>query len=114
MRKFLGILAMAGAVMLGAGAASAQGLDVRIGVGDQAPRHRVVQERVVQERYERPARYERPMRYEHPVRYERRVDRRPAMRTVCRTMVRQHVRPNGVVVRRPTEVCRRVVVDRRY
>jgi hypothetical protein len=54
------------------------------------------------------------MRYERPVVYERRVDRRPRMRTVCRTIVRQHVRPNGVVVRRPTEVCRQVVAGRRY
>jgi hypothetical protein len=28
-------------------------------------------------------------------------------------MIREHVRRNGVVVRRPTEVCRQVVAGRR-
>jgi hypothetical protein len=103
MRKFLGVLAMAGLVTFGAGAASAQGLDVRIGVGDPAPRYRAVEER-----------YERPRHYDRRWYRDRRVERRPPMRTVCRTVIRQHVRPNGVVVRRPTEVCRRVVAGRRY
>jgi hypothetical protein len=110
MRKFFGVLAMAGMVMIGSGAASAQGLNVRIGVDDPAPRVNVVRER-----YERPVRYERTERYERPVRYERRVRRGPPpMRTVCRTVVRENVRANGVVVRRPTEVCRRVVATSRY
>ena len=97
MRKFFGILAMAGLVTFGAGAASAQGVNVRVGVGDQAPHHRVVRER-----------------YERPVRYERRYERRPQMRTVCRTVMRQHVRPNGMVVRRPAQECRQVVAGRRF
>jgi hypothetical protein len=83
MRHIVGILAAAGLVVFGAGAASAQGVEVRV-VRDHYRPH--VERRVV-----------------HP----RRV------RTVCRTVVREHVRPNGVVVRRPTEVCRREVVGRR-
>lgn len=94
MRKFLGVLAVAGLTALGAGAASAQGVDVRIGpggvsVGESRPAYR---ERIVEER-----RYVRPAR----------------ARTVCRTEYRERVRGNGVVVRRPVEVCRQVVAGGR-
>ncbi|MGO4389264.1 hypothetical protein AB4Y85_17190 [Microvirga sp. 2YAF29] len=95
MRKILGVLAVAGLTALGAGAASAQGVDVRIGPGgvrveQNRPAYR---ERVVERRYVRPAR----------------------ARTVCRTEYRERVRGNGVIVRRPVEVCRQVVAGgRRY
>jgi hypothetical protein len=86
MRKISGILAVAGLVTIGAsGMASAQGVNVRIGIGDHGPRHHVVRNRVV----------------------ERRVVRR-APRMVCRTVIRERVRRNGVVVRRPIQECRRV------
>ncbi len=98
MRKILGVLAAAGMVALGSGAASAQGFSVRIG----EPGYRVVQER-----YERPA-------YRSRVIERRMVERPRRVRTVCRTVMRERVRPNGVIVRRPTEVCRRVVAGRRY
>jgi len=99
MRKFLGILAAAGLVTFGAATASAQEFSVRI--GDHGPRHHVVREV-----HERPAYRGRVV--------ERRVIERPArMRTVCRTVIRERVRPNGVVVRRPVEECRRVVAGRR-
>ena len=89
MRKMLGVLAVAGLTIFGAGAASAQGVNVQIGVGE--PGVRVMRDRrpVVERRY-----------------IERRVVR-PRGRLVCRTVIRERVRPNGVVVRRPTEVCRR-------
>ncbi|MCB8819132.1 hypothetical protein [Microvirga rosea] len=100
MRHFLGILATAGLVVFGSGVASAQGLDVRVGVGDRGPGMRVVRDEY------------RPAHRHHVI--ERRVIERPARsRTVCRTVVREHVRPSGVVVRRPTEVCRQVVGSRR-
>ena len=93
MRKILGVLAVAGLTALGAGAASAQGVDVRIGpggvsVGESRPAYR---ERVIERRYERPSR----------------------TRTVCRTEYRERVRRNGVLVRRPVEVCRQVVAGGR-
>ena len=95
MRKILGILAMAGLVTLGSNVASAQELNVRIGVDDGPRPH------VVHRTYERPA-------------YRHRVVERPArVRTVCRTVMRERVRPSGVVVRRPVEVCRQVVAGRR-
>ncbi|MGO4572053.1 hypothetical protein [Microvirga sp. 2TAF3] len=101
MRQFLGILAAAGLVVLGSGAASAQDLNVRVGVGDRGPGVHVVREDHV-----RPA-------YRHRV-IERRVVERPArMRTVCRTVMRERVRPNGDIVRRPTAVCRQVVAGGR-
>lgn len=100
MRKFLGILAMAGAVSLGSGAAFAQDVSVRFGVDDHGPRHRVVREV-----YERPAYRDRVI--------ERRVVRPARTRTVCRTVIRERVRPNGVIVRRPVEECRQVVAGRR-
>lgn len=93
MRKIFGILAVAGLTVIGAGTASAQGVGVHIGPGgvhltQQRPAYR---ERVIERRVVRPAR----------------------TRTVCRTEYRERVRPNGVVVRRPVEVCRRVVANRR-
>jgi hypothetical protein len=80
-------------MVFGAGAASAQGLDVRIGVGE--PGYHRVDRRVVREVY--PGRRVVERRYV-----------RPRSRTVCRTVVRERVTPAGFVVRRPTEVCRRV------
>jgi hypothetical protein len=96
MRKILGILALAGLTALGAGTASAQGIGVRIGESGV---------RVVQERPYRPAYRERVI--------ERRVVRPARTRTVCRTVIRERVRPSGVVVRRPVEECRQVVTNRR-
>jgi hypothetical protein len=92
MRKILGVLALAGLTVLGAGTASAQGVDVRIGPGGV---------RMVQEHHHGPRFHERVI--------ERRVMRPAPRRTVCRTVVRERVRPNGVVVRRPVEECRTVV-----
>jgi hypothetical protein len=37
----------------------------------------------------------------------------PRTRTVCRTVIRERVTRGGVLVRRPTEVCRQQVVGRR-
>lgn len=93
MRKVFGILAAAGLVVLGAGAASAQGVDVRIGPGGvRVERDRpVYRERVIERRVVRPAR----------------------TRTVCRTVMEERVRPSGVVVRRPVERCRQVVAGGR-
>lgn len=96
MRKFLGILAVAGMTALGAGTASAQGVGVHVGPSGV---------HVVQERHHGPAYRERVV--------ERRFVRPARARTVCRTEYRERVRPNGVVVRRPVEVCRRVVAGRR-
>ncbi len=76
----------------GAATASAQEFSVRI--GDGGHRHRVVREE-----------YRHPGYRRHVI--ERRV-MRPYARTVCRTVIRERVRPNGVVVRRPVEECRRV------
>ena len=96
MRKVFGILAVAGLVVFGAGAASAQGVDVRIGPSGV---------RVEQERAYRPRYRERIV--------ERRVVRPVRTRTVCRTVMEERVRRNGVVVRRPVERCRQVVAGRR-
>jgi hypothetical protein len=96
MRKVFGILAVAGLVVLGAGAASAQGVDVRIGPSGV---------RVEQERDYRPRYRERIV--------ERRVVRPVRTRTVCRTVMEERVRRNGVVVRRPVERCRQIVAGRR-
>lgn len=93
MRKILGVLALAGLTAMSAGAASAQGVGVRIG-----PNGVRIEE-------DRPAYRERII--------ERRVVRPVRTRTVCRTEYRERVRPNGVVVRRPVEVCRREVGGRR-
>lgn len=96
MRKVFGILAAAGLVVFGAGAASAQGVDVRIGPSGV---------RVEQERHHGPHYRERVI--------ERRVVRPARTRTVCRTVMEERVRRNGVVVRRPVEHCRQVVAGGR-
>ena len=96
MRKVFGILAVAGLVVFGAGAASAQGVDVRIGPSGV---------RVEQERDYRPRYRERIV--------ERRVVRPVRTRTVCRTVMEERVRRNGVVVRRPVERCRQIMAGRR-
>ena len=96
MRKMLGILAVAGLTVLGAGTASAQGVGVQIGPGGV---------RVVQEHNHGPRYRERII--------ERRVVRPARTRTVCRTVMEERVRPSGVVVRRPVERCREVVASRR-
>jgi hypothetical protein len=101
MRKFLNILAVAGLVTFSAGMASAQEFNVRVGVGDSGPRHH----RVVREVRERPV-------YRNRI-VERRVVRPVRTRTVCRTVMRERVRPNGVIVRRPVERCRQVVAGGR-
>jgi hypothetical protein len=99
MRKMLGILATAGLMIFGAGAASAQGVTIRIG----EPGYNRVERRVVRD-------YRPDYR---PVRViERRVVRPARTRTVCNVVVRERIRPNGVVVRRPQQVCRQVVVGR--
>jgi hypothetical protein len=100
MRKILTILATAGLVAFGSSVASAQEFRVRVGV-DDGPRHH----RVVRDRWERPVVSRRVV--------ERRIVRPAPTRTVCRTVIRERVRGNGVVVRRPTEVCRQVVAGRR-
>jgi hypothetical protein len=90
MRRIFGILAVAGLMALGAGgAASAQGLNVRIGIGDHGSRHHSARRRIGERRAARPAR----------------------SRRVCLTVIRERVRASGVVVRRPVEECRRVHVD---
>jgi len=96
MRKIFGILAVAGLTVLGAGSASAQGVDVRIGPGGV---------RLVQDHHDGPRYRERVI--------ERRVVRPARTRTVCRTVMEERVRPSGVVVRRPVERCRQVVAGRR-
>ncbi|MBF9197473.1 hypothetical protein [Microvirga terrestris] len=93
MRTIIGVLAVAGLTFFGAGAASAQGVDVRIGPGgvrleQNRPEYR---ERIIERRVVRPAR----------------------TRTVCRTVMEERVRRNGVVVRRPVESCRQVTAGRR-
>ena len=100
MRKLLGILAVAGLTVMGSGMASAQEFRVRIGVDDGPRYHRVVRDR-----------WERPV-VRHRV-VERRIVRPVRTRTVCRTVIRERVRGNGVIVRRPVEVCRQVVAGRR-
>ena len=93
MRKILTILATAGLVALGSGVASAQ--EFRVRIGDDHGSHRVVREV-----RERPS-------------FERRVVERRIVRPArTRTVIREHVRRNGVVVR-PAEVCRQVVAGRR-
>ncbi|MBJ6126618.1 hypothetical protein [Microvirga splendida] len=93
MRMILGVLAVAGLTFLGAGTASAQGVGVQIGPNGV----RVVQDRPV---------------YRERI-IERRVVRPARTRTVCRRVMEERVRPNGVIVRRPVERCRQVVANRR-
>jgi hypothetical protein len=75
------VLAFAG---LTAGPAAAQEFGIRIG----PDRPRVIERR----------------EYREPRVIERRVYR-PEPRRVCRTEIRERVRPNGVIVRRPVQVC---------
>jgi len=80
MRKILGILAVAGLTVLGAGTASAQGVGVSIGPdGVRLEERRPAYRERVERRYVRPAR----------------------TRNVCRTVMEERVRRNGDVVRRP-------------
>lgn len=89
MRKLVNTLLAAAVLATISGAASAQGFNVQIGprgvdVDDDRPRRRgVVEERIIRRE-------------------------RPVARTVCRTVIRERVRGNGVVVRRPVEECRTV------
>ena len=88
--KMAGLAAvMALSASAGSGSAAAQGFDIRIG-----DRPRVIERR------------DDYRDYRGPRVIERRVIRPAPRRTVCRTEMRETVRPNGVVVRRPTEVCR--------
>lgn len=81
MRHVLKIAMLAALVSAGAaastGSASAQEFRLRIGPDRDRVERRVIERRVY----------------------------RPAPRRVCRTEIREHVRPNGVVVRRPVQVC---------
>jgi hypothetical protein len=93
MRNLLKCIAIAGLVAVSGTVASAQGVNVRIGV-DNGDRY---ERRVVRERYA-------------PVTTRRIVERRivrpvPRTRTVCRTVIRERVVRAGVIVRRPTQVC---------
>ena len=83
MRHVLRIAVLAALVSAGAaagvGSASAQEFRFRIGPDRDRVERRVIERRII----------------------------RPApRRTVCRTEIRERIRPNGVVVRRPVEVCR--------
>ena len=93
MRLFYKVLAVAGLVALTGGTASAQNVNVRIGVGEPSR----VERQVVRERV-------RPVVTRRVV--ERRIVRPvPRTRTVCRTVIRERVVRAGVIVRRPTQVC---------
>jgi hypothetical protein len=85
MRHVLKIAALAALVTAGAaaspGSASAQEFRLRIGPDRDRVERRVIERRIV----------------------------RPSRR-VCRTEIRERIRPNGVIVRRPVEVC----TTRRY
>jgi hypothetical protein len=129
MRKLLIPLILGASVAIGAGAASAQSVNVQVDV--DRPSHRT--ERPPWRNFDRPTRVERPGMWDRDrqatgsvrvVQYHRArpgadrrfVERRYVMprrvRTVCRTVIRERIRPNGAIVRRPVEVCRRVVVRR--
>ncbi len=81
MRPMLKIAVLAAFVTAGAaasvGSASAQEFRFRIGPDRDRVERRVIERRVI----------------------------RPEPRRVCRTEIRERIRPNGVVVRRPVEVC---------
>jgi len=139
MRKLLTTL-MIGASMAVAGAASAQSVNVQVDVDDNGPRR--IERHLSRDDFDGPARLERrvqrnPIDDDEDVRVTRRIERRydadvvrpvpvvsrriverrfvapPRMRTVCNTVIRERIRPNGVVVRRPVEVCRQVLAGRR-
>jgi hypothetical protein len=103
MRRMLFPLMAAGMLVLGSAGASAQGFDVRIGVGD--PGYRTVQRRVYRD-------------YDDGYYGRRVVERRyfapTRSRVVCRTVIRERIRPSGAVVRRPIQVCDRVYGGRRF
>jgi hypothetical protein len=131
MRKLLTSLIVGASIAVVAGTASAQGVNVQVEM--DRPSHRM--ERHMSPDVDRATRLERrrgwdrdidatsgvrvERRYDmvHPVASRRIVERRYVMprraRTVCRTVVRERMRPNGVVVRRPVEICRRVVAGGR-
>lgn len=93
MKTWLRAALAAGVLAVSAGAANAQGVELRIDSVDRYERfHRDDERRVQYPSYE-------------PYRYR---DRRRA-REVCRTEIRRRVRPSGVIVERPVRVCRRVV-----
>ena len=75
MRRIFGILPVAGLMALGA--APAQGLNLRIGIGDHGLRRHAARSRIGERRAVRPAR----------------------SRLACRTVIRERVRASGVVVR---------------
>jgi hypothetical protein len=85
--KTAGLAALVAFAGLTAAPASAQEFGIRIG----PDRPRVIERRDYRE-------------YREPRVIERRVYR-GGPRRVCRTEMRERVRPNGVVVRRPVEVC---------
>ena len=98
MRRLVNTLVAATVLATISGAASAQGFNVQVGprgvdIDDDRPRRR----EIIEER--------RPRR---EVVEERIIRRDRPARTVCRTVVRERVRGNGVVVRRPVEECRTV------
>ena len=107
MKHLLKAFGLAGLLMIGAApGASAQDFGVRVGpggasIGVDGPRRRDRDVEVYEDR-------RGPRRGV----VEERIIRRPAARRVCRTEIRERVRPSGVVVRRPVEVCRTVVGDR--
>jgi len=139
MRKLLTTL-MIGASMAVAGAASAQSVNVQVDVDDNGPRR--IERHLSRDAFDGPVRLERRVQRglvedDDDVRVTRRIERRydvdvvrpvpvvsrriverrivvpPRMRTVCNTVIRERIRPNGVVVRRPVEVCRQVPAGRR-
>jgi hypothetical protein len=88
MRHALRIIGLAALVGLGAGVSPVSAQEFGIRVGPDRPR---VERREYRD-------------YREPRVIERRIIR-PAPRRVCRTEIRETVRPNGVVVRRPVQVC---------
>jgi hypothetical protein len=135
MRKLLATLMIAAPLSI-AGTASAQSVNVEVDVDGDGPRR--IERRLSQDDFDGPRLHRRAQRDliddNEDVRVVRRVERRydtdiapvvsrrivqrrvvvpPRMRTVCRTVVRERIRPSGVVVRRPVEICREVVAGRR-
>jgi hypothetical protein len=122
MRNLLKTLTLAGLLAASATAASAQGINFRIGVGDDRPTRSerierrsanddVVVRRRVQRNNDDVVVRRRIVEPRTRV-IERRVVR-PAARTVCRTEIRRTFRSNGRVVTRPVQICRQVGPSRR-
>jgi hypothetical protein len=111
MRHLLKTLVAAGVLAAVSGTASAQGFNVQFGVRDRDRTDTVVERRIRRDR-EIEIEDRRPRRGV----VEERIIRRggPPRRTVCRREIRERVTPGGVVIRRPTEVCRTVVGGRRF